>query len=533
MSRYKNWDIDPFNSDAQTYIRVKSAYYSGTWDDQIAPLTENFPADAPTRTFIDLPLAVDVSDILSTRPVSIYDVTSSGALTRTTGAPGSGEYRIVTEVSSKARQKMEIHSDEHGHTLGFDYYGLGGVLSEDDVNSLIKGVTTVVISSSNSSSKAQTNSDYIIDTTDDAGAKINTIATTMTDGGTIQLLEGTYNVKTIITLANYVNLIGSGYKTLLQKAANIANVINLSSTIGNILRDFIVDGAKATYTGTNYHNIVGQLSSSNRFENIDSQNADDYGFLSCAFLDGCSAQNNTVNGFADCRYITNSFAYLNGYNGFFLCHNITTSYALSNTLSGFTDCINVSSCKSNSNTQSGFDGVTTISSCSAETNTEYGFISCHQITSCSASNNTIDGFYASNQISASYSYSNTENGFDTCNRISACYSYDNTGNGFFNCDNVSGSFSNGNTIDGFDSCDYVACCNSYQNVIGYDGCKRVTSSYAQLNSTYGFTGCNNIGHNYSISNTTENYSTTCFASGASNATYLVADTANGGFNQSS
>lgn len=581
MGNYRNWAIDPFATDTQYYIHVQSAHYSGTYDNLIAAESENFPPTSSTRLFMDLPLAVDVSDLAGTMPVLIYDVTSASTLTRTGGAPGSGEYRVVTNTDSKARQKLELHTSALGHTIGYDYYGLGGVLSEDDVNSLVKGVTTVVIASSDSSSV--TGVDFIIDTLDDAGVKINSIASGLSNGGTIKALAGTYNVSTIITLDDDVNLIGEGNGTSFVKSANIANVINISTKDNIIIRDLSVNGVKTTYTGTNYRNIVGNSVNTQYFHSVSSINADDDGFYDCIFLTNCFCLQNGI-GFSTCYNISGCVAFGNTSSGFYNCDEVSACTSKSSTGTGFESCENISSCFSdqngvsgfltckrisssyaNSNTGKGFDTCTIISSCEARQNTTVGFFYCTELSACYANDNTTYGFQNCTSVASSRSYSNTNGfqncdevsgsraqsnsgvGFDTCKQVSSCVSRLNTGRGFdecrtmsacnannngvygfIDCYEISGCYADSNTSDGYKSCLIVSACTAVGNSLtGFNACNKITSCFSTGNTIYGFYNCKTMGFNQSSSNTTANYNTSYADSGTANA---AADTAAGGYN---
>ena len=527
MGNFRNDAVDPWDSDQQYYYHVESNYYSGTYDDLIAPDAENFPPTSSTRVFLDLPLAVDVSDLLGTRPINLYDVTAASLLTRTTGTPGSGEYRIVTDTDSIARQKIEIHTSALSHQIGYDYYGLGGVLSEDTVNALVKGVTTIVIASSNSDQDAKTQADFIIDISDDAGAKINSIATGFSNGGTIKAMTGTYNVSTIITLASSVNLIGEGYNTWFVKNANIANVIDISSRTTCILSSFYVNGNKATYATTG-DNIKGPGFGhyNHKIERITCINSTKDGINGFTNVSGCSVASCDGEGFFECEFVVNS-------------------YAISNGGHGFQDCVEISNCRADSNTQHGFNNCDSISSCIADSNTTNGFHVCNMISSCKSSGNSV-GFQGCSDISSSLSNSNTSDGYNSCNNVSGCRAGSNQDNGFDNCEDISGSLStnnekgfencinisaskaSSNNDNGFDDCSQISASNAEGNGSdGFDLCQKLTANVATSNTGYGFNTCNTMGFNQSSGNTAGQYN----ASYADSATtYTVADTATGGYN---
>lgn len=139
--------IDPFNSDTQYYLRVQSAHYSGGFADVTAPASANFPNNgSPTRYFVELPMAIDVSDLAGTRPMTVYNVTDTTAMTRVSGAPGAYEYRVPPSTS-KWRNVIEINSAQASDVIGFDYYGIESLINAERANYIYNtfytGATTI------------------------------------------------------------------------------------------------------------------------------------------------------------------------------------------------------------------------------------------------------------------------------------------------------------------------------------------------------------------------------------------------------
>lgn len=130
----KNWLVDPFNSDALDSVLVKSAYYSGTFDNMTAPIA-NYPESSPTRLFLYTDWIIDVSDLAGTKPCSIRDVTTSTTLTRVTGTPSTNEYRLPPSTS-EGKNIIELHTGQVGHTIGYSFYTNGSVIYADKYNNM-------------------------------------------------------------------------------------------------------------------------------------------------------------------------------------------------------------------------------------------------------------------------------------------------------------------------------------------------------------------------------------------------------------
>lgn len=193
MTTFKNYSVDPFDNDQSYPLHIQTTHYSGAYDDFTVPAAANFPdadAGSPTRVFFDFMGIIDVSDLDDTKPFTLYDITDAVELTRTTAAPSDGEYRIVTNTNSIARQKIEFNIAQASHTIGADGYILGGVLSEHEVNLLVKGVTQIVLADVTADDKSKAQADYIINNNLDTA--INNILNTYNDNVKISLLSGSY-----------------------------------------------------------------------------------------------------------------------------------------------------------------------------------------------------------------------------------------------------------------------------------------------------------------------------------------------------
>jgi hypothetical protein len=133
---------DPFNANAipvgnSKHVQSISGAGSGTgpYYDIIAPAA-NYPDEAPTRYFIELPLIPNVSDFIG-MPLILKDVTSGTVLTKVTSSPGVNQYRYVPDQTGIYRpQVIELHAGQTGHTIGYDYYGIQTVLNKEDFDQL-------------------------------------------------------------------------------------------------------------------------------------------------------------------------------------------------------------------------------------------------------------------------------------------------------------------------------------------------------------------------------------------------------------
>lgn len=103
------------------------------------------------------------------------------------------------------------------------------------------------------------------------------IPTLINPGGKVTLLEGSYNITGTINSASNMILEGQGWmNTILDLAANLS-VINLSSKSNVILRDFQIDGNRASYQPSNKRIISGEPASYIEIDGIYIHDAIQYG----------------------------------------------------------------------------------------------------------------------------------------------------------------------------------------------------------------------------------------------------------------
>lgn len=135
---YYDYEVDPFDGDAITHLHFQSSYYGGSDPQIISPDNANFPnakAGTPTRYFIKTPFIIDVSDLSGAYPMTIRDSTLGLELTRVSGVPTSGEYRIPNATSER-RNIIEVHVDQSDTAFDYDLYAVGGVLDADEFNDI-------------------------------------------------------------------------------------------------------------------------------------------------------------------------------------------------------------------------------------------------------------------------------------------------------------------------------------------------------------------------------------------------------------
>jgi hypothetical protein len=142
MSRIRNiaFDIvnDPFattTDDISEYRQVQSVGQGGTYLDVEVSGVANYPVGTPTRYFVEFPERIDLSDTGGSRPIVVYDNTSSTTLTRVTGAPAANEYRVAP-VDSIRRSVVEFNSGQAGDSISYDFYGMGSVFDADEFNKI-------------------------------------------------------------------------------------------------------------------------------------------------------------------------------------------------------------------------------------------------------------------------------------------------------------------------------------------------------------------------------------------------------------
>lgn len=162
-NEYIEHNVDPWANDAIDGKHVKSVEFSGAFLNETAPAAANFPIEtgSPTRYFLAMPLSIDVSDLAGSKPFILKDVTSATTLTRVTSAPGVNEFRVPPDTSNR-RSTIELHSGQAGNTLGYDYYGIGTILTAFQFESRIDINGKLLITNTDDSTSINTGC-FIID----------------------------------------------------------------------------------------------------------------------------------------------------------------------------------------------------------------------------------------------------------------------------------------------------------------------------------------------------------------------------------
>jgi hypothetical protein len=304
---------------------------------------------------------------------------------------------------------------------------------------------SIIIASSDSQPSSQSGADIVISISDDAGLTINSQISKLNSstGGSILLMEGTYNISTNILPLSNVNIIGQGSGTILRRNSNsLVQIIYVASTVSNVtFKDFYIDGNGTNFTITgDCYGINSQVTTNTgiSYYNIQSNNINctnqGIGFKNCNYLTICISNNNNGNN--------------NGSVGFHSCSNLTNCIANNNTGSnsvGFFSCNSLSKCVASSNNGSngngiGFSGCNYLTNCTGNNNTSssnsngVGFWGCIYLTNC-------NGYF--NSSSSGYGY-----GFILCNRMQQNTGIGNTTALFNNCYSDNGSTPVAMTGDG-------------------------------------------------------------------------------------
>jgi hypothetical protein len=305
-------------------------------------------------------------------------------------------------------------------------------------------------------------------------------------GGTIQMTGGTFIAAATITMRDNIVLQGVGSNTVISPYDNsITTVIDFGTAINARIKDFCIDGQKASITfATNAMKVVdGQ--GLGKAENITTRNYkfsntsgskvfhilyDLVGVLNCV-----SYSSEVVD--------TDAGATMAIYSN---CKNLSGCYSSNNAsdscvVMAFNACVNMANCIDTNNDSSAGAGLI------------YSFYECINVGSCSSTDNTTSG--ASGYIASFYS----------CSNIAGCRSYNNTTSGA------------GALIYGYILCTRVVGCSTDSNAAaltdeyGYAYCKSVQQCKSSGDSIPYGTGA------------TQSYAD----AGTSNA---CADTAAGGYN---
>jgi hypothetical protein len=121
----------------------------------------------------------------------------------------------------------------------------------DNLFPLAKGrASTIIIAASNSTANSKACADYICDGVDDQ-VEINTAITGLSSsGGTVLLLEGTYNISATINTVNNLTLKGQGNGTKLYLVSGRSTAVNMISanSINITICDLLLDGNASNQT---------------------------------------------------------------------------------------------------------------------------------------------------------------------------------------------------------------------------------------------------------------------------------------------
>ncbi len=130
--------VDPWNGDnIPEYFQVQSVTKGGGFADVTVKASSNYPHATPTRYFVELPMAIDISDLAGAMPIIITDESlGPTTLTRVSSAPGVNEYRVPVATSSW-RNVIEVNAASAGDILSYDYYGLKSIIDAEAANTMI------------------------------------------------------------------------------------------------------------------------------------------------------------------------------------------------------------------------------------------------------------------------------------------------------------------------------------------------------------------------------------------------------------
>lgn len=123
------------------------------------------------------------------------------------------------------------------------------------------------IAASNSSRSSKDSADFIADGSDDQTEIQSAIAALPSEGGTVALLGGTYNISSTVSISkSNITLLGQGGKSTTLKrvwnsATDLEGVVTIPSGYNQInLKGLYIDGNKSAYSSTNNHGIrIGNL----------------------------------------------------------------------------------------------------------------------------------------------------------------------------------------------------------------------------------------------------------------------------------
>ncbi|MDL2342454.1 MAG: right-handed parallel beta-helix repeat-containing protein, partial [Patescibacteria group bacterium] len=271
------------------------------------------------------------------------------------------------------------------------------------------GNATTVVAASNSLNKEK--ADYVGNGTNDDVAINAAISALPASGGSVVLLDGTYNITATIGLVskNKINLIGQGNSTILKRmynesAPNTGGVITINLSSYNKISNLSIDGNKATYSSVNNYGILDITASTAANNNKIDQNyifnTGGYGVYQLGNSAGANVNND----------VTNNTVSGAGADGIYAIYPLNNHFTGNTTFSNggygiFTNqgnSIVVSGNVSYSNTAAGFDivsGQSTVTNNVAYSNSTVGIVN--------------DAGY--NTVSGNQSYNNTTTGIQNGN----------------------------------------------------------------------------------------------------------------------
>ncbi|MFC1658223.1 right-handed parallel beta-helix repeat-containing protein [Candidatus Omnitrophota bacterium] len=247
--------------------------------------------------------------ITSSGTITFSGLTTSGPVTVASGVLSS-EAQLAT---SRGGTGQDFSSTPQGDILYFSDTGVMSSLTYGDSDLFLKTLgaganpawdapnktgPTMIVAASNS--KDTTRADYVCDGTSDEEQIENAIQDLETTGGTILLLEGTYNISSTINIAasdttalSNISLVGSGNSTklFLTNSAN-CDLIQIgdggtTTVTGVVIANLQIDGNRANNTSGNgiyFNQDVHQ----SRVQNTWIHDCDDDGILLYGDPDGCT-----------------------------------------------------------------------------------------------------------------------------------------------------------------------------------------------------------------------------------------------------
>lgn len=376
-------------------------HFSGT---VLCPATPNFPFNSGTKT-----------RYMAILPENLYvdgghPITITG-LTRGYSYPPATGYFYIDPLSLTSifpsplyPYLIEFNSASAGVSYPIDCYMVGSPLISEYISPVPK-TATVVVASSNSTLFSKRYADYVCDGTDDDVEIQQAIdyVSGLTNGGSVVLMEGTFNVTSQINMKSNVLLQGQGNNgTIIKKmSSSIICVIFIDTSYNNFhFRDFQIDGNGDTYP-TSATGVYGIFDNSGGFKYQSYTNIYAHHIY-------CSASGYPSSGFRNLRNMVNCISRYNKntYVG-------SSAYGFG---AGFTNCNNLLNCQSEYNFSSatggspagrgiGFEGCVNVMNCYANYNTGtsggygfsnvYGTGNCLRLYGCGGTGNTTALFIGS------------------------------------------------------------------------------------------------------------------------------------------